>query len=288
MDNYFGYKNLLQSSLDSYDAKVSNANSKFQSSLMENQGVKRLIEQTTQPIGDILLTGPLKDITKGVGKKAVNFLNEKFNPKPQTGETVSKEVELKTINSEEGAPSPDLPETNPAQELSNFTEPENMFGNSINDLPGGMSSQEMELFGKPKSEDPSDWLNKTADEAKENQPVSQTEDQVELNEKASLEQTAKNSSSATDAENAAKTSGEELGEEGGEVGGEVGGELAAEGGELAAETALLADPLTAIFGLILGVGTIVGGIEGADSVKSPSIPKLPHIANVATQFGIGN
>ena len=284
MDNYFGYKNLLQSSLDSYDSKVSNANSKFQSAILENQGVKRLIEQTTQPIGDILLTGPLKDITKGVTKKAVDFLNDKINPEPQTGETVSQEVELKTINSEEGAPSPDLPETNPAQELSNFTEPENMFGNSINDLPGGMSSQEMELFGKPKSEDPSEWLNKTADEAKENQPVSQTEDQVELNEKASLEQTAKNSSSATDAENAAKTSGEELGEEGGEVG----GELAAEGGELAADTALLADPLTAIFGLILGVSTLVGGIEGAESVKSPSLPKLPHIANVSTQFGLGN
>ena len=284
MDNYFGYKNLLQSSLDSYDSKVSNANSKFQSAILENQGVKRLIEQTTQPIGDILLTGPLKDITKGVTKKAVDFLNDKINPEPQTGETVSQEVELKTINSEEGAPSPDLPETNPAQELSNFTEPENMFGNSINDLPGGMSSQEMELFGKPKSEDPSEWLNKTADEAKENQPVSQTQDQVELNEKASLEQTAKNSSSATDAENAAKTSGEELGEEGGEVG----GELAAEGGELAADTALLADPLTAIFGLILGVSTLVGGIEGAESVKSPSLPKLPHIANVSTQFGLGN
>ena len=287
MDNYFGYKNLLQSSLNSYDSKVSNANSKFQSALLENQGVKRLIEQTTQPIGDILLTGPLKDITKGVAKKAVDFLNDKINPQPQTGETVGKDVELKTINTEEGEPSPDLPETNPVQELSNFTEPENMFGNSINDLPAGMSSQEMELFGKPKSEDPSEWLNKTADEAKENQPVSQTEDEVQLNEKASLEQTAKNSSSATDAENAAKTSGEAAGEEGGEVAAE-GGELAAEGGELAADTALLADPLTAIFGLILGVGTIVGGIEGADSVKSPSLPKLPHIANVATQFGIGN
>jgi len=61
--------------------------------------------------------------------------------------------------------------------------------------------------------------------------------------------------------------------------------LAAEGG---IDLALLADPLTAIFGLIFGIGIAAAGIAGADSVKNPSVPKVPTIANVSSQFGIGN
>jgi hypothetical protein len=61
-----------------------------------------------------------------------------------------------------------------------------------------------------------------------------------------------------------------------------------EGLEVGADVGLLADPLTFLFGLILGVGTIVGGIEGGKSaVKNPAVPKPPPIANVSTQFGIG-
>ena len=46
-------------------------------------------------------------------------------------------------------------------------------------------------------------------------------------------------------------------------------------------------PVGWLVGLFLGVGTLVGGIEGANGVKNPSVPKPPHIASVATQFGIG-
>lgn len=46
-------------------------------------------------------------------------------------------------------------------------------------------------------------------------------------------------------------------------------------------------PVGWLVGLFLGVGTLVGGIEGANSVKNPSVPKPPHMASVATQFGIG-
>jgi hypothetical protein len=46
-------------------------------------------------------------------------------------------------------------------------------------------------------------------------------------------------------------------------------------------------PVGWLVGLFLGIGTLVGGIEGANSVKNPSVPKPPHMASVATQFGIG-
>ena len=296
MDNYFGYKNLLESSINAYESKVSDANSKFQSGLMEVQGVKRLIEQTTQPIGDLFLAGPLKDVAKGVIKKAAGFLTDKINPAPQTAETVSKDVEMKTINTEEGGPGGDLPEGDPLEELSDFKAPVNPFAGNT-DLPAGMDSEAIELFGRPKGVgDATEWLNKAATEAKAPPAAAQTEEQVELNERSSLEQTAK--TAQTDAENAAKakTSGDGEGE-----GGEGDGEEALDGEEAVddtlattdavdatVETALLADPFTALFGLILGIGTIVGGIEGAESHKNPSIPKIPPIANVATQFGVGN
>ena len=53
------------------------------------------------------------------------------------------------------------------------------------------------------------------------------------------------------------------------------------GGELLADI----DPLTAVFGLILGIGSLVGGMEGANSIKNPPIPKMPPMAQSSVQFG---
>ncbi len=67
--------------------------------------------------------------------------------------------------------------------------------------------------------------------------------------------------------------------------GDAGAEAAGIG---AAEVGLDAlGPVGWLVGLFLGVSTLVGGIAGADSVKNPSVPKPPHMASVATQFGIG-
>jgi hypothetical protein len=40
--------------------------------------------------------------------------------------------------------------------------------------------------------------------------------------------------------------------------------------------------------LLLGLGTLIGGGLGTNDIKNPSVPKLPPISQVATQFGIGN
>jgi len=37
----------------------------------------------------------------------------------------------------------------------------------------------------------------------------------------------------------------------------------------------------------LGIGTLIAGAFGGGD-KNPSVPKLPPVSQVATQFGIGN
>ena len=45
------------------------------------------------------------------------------------------------------------------------------------------------------------------------------------------------------------------------------------------------DPFTFLFGAVATAATIGAGIAGADSVKNPSIPTPPKIAQASTQFG---
>ena len=123
----------------------------------------------------------------------------------------------------------------------------------------------------------------TEEETPEEDPVGAGEGSTETANAADETQQAASSASADAAEGETSTAAEG-GLEGGEAAAEVGGETAAEVG---IDASLLADPLTAIFGLILGVGLAAAGIGGAESIKNPSLPKLPKIANVSTQYGIG-
>lgn len=76
-----------------------------------------------------------------------------------------------------------------------------------------------------------------------------------------------------------------------EAGAEAGTEAVAEGtGEAVAEgigAALDFDPFTALIGLFVGIGGLIGGIEGADSIKNPPAPKLPTQELVSVVKGAG-
>lgn len=70
------------------------------------------------------------------------------------------------------------------------------------------------------------------------------------------------------------------------VGDAVGGGLSTEVPDIAASIFADLDPFTAIFGLIFGIGSLIGGIEGANSVKTPPVPKPPPMVQSSVQFGL--
>jgi len=93
-------------------------------------------------------------------------------------------------------------------------------------------------------------------------------------------------------ESAEASGGASAGAEGGAAAGaEAGGAAAAEPvGDAVAEgigAALDFDPFTALIGLFVGIGGLIGGIEGADSIKNPPAPKLPAQELVSVVKGAG-
>jgi len=63
---------------------------------------------------------------------------------------------------------------------------------------------------------------------------------------------------------------------------------AEETAELTADSVLMDNPFTFLIGLIAFAGILGGTMGGAESIKNPTVPKPPPIANVSTQFGIGS
>jgi len=69
MDNYFGYRDLLQNAMSEHDEEAQNANAQFQAEVAQNDAYKQKIESVVNPIGDLFLAKPLKDITTaGISK----------------------------------------------------------------------------------------------------------------------------------------------------------------------------------------------------------------------------
>lgn len=96
--------------------------------------------------------------------------------------------------------------------------------------------------------------------------------------------------SATDpefAETLAEGTGEAAGEGAGAAAGEGAGAGVGEGITEGVGAALDADPFTALIGLFVGIAGLVGGIEGAKSVKNPPKPKIPTQEQVQIQYGAG-
>jgi len=159
------------------------------------------------------------------------------------------------------------------------------------DLPGLSGAMDQlapmrELMGRQAQETNAEWLQRTANEP----PTETSEAPTGPSETPPVENISENVG-----EDAIGKVGEDIGEKAAE---DIGEKAAVQVGEkavestipeaLAPELALDFDPITAIFGAILGIGTLIAGAAGANSIKNPSIPKLPPVSQVATQFGIGN
>lgn len=320
MENIFEYRNLLNSAITDYNDKSQTALNEYSSKLLENEGVKRAIEQITEPIGDLFLVNPVEKGVKFLGKKAGEYIKSKIDPKPQTSENLNPESQGRTVEFENPVYDPEnvvepveqsiAPETTSdvrLVSLGDALQDRNLFNrytrenypevagtdenieNARNELRENMNDLDLEQTsfvstgpaGEPEPA-PGSSSNRIGQLLRENvegnPPAPQTEN-------AASDAVSNNSSAVADASSSAESSGlssagdvlKPLAEVAPEVAPEVGLDLS-----------LLADPLTAIFGLIAGIGTIVGGIEGAESHKNPSVPKPPPMANVSTQFGIGS
>ena len=103
---------------------------------------------------------------------------------------------------------------------------------------------------------------------------------------ASTEGDAVNSASSNAVSSTAESAGIEAGETAGETAGEIAGATAGETAVDVAGASLMDNPFTFFIGLAMMIGGIVGGVEGSRSVKQPTTPKPPPIANVSTQFGM--
>jgi len=326
MDNIFEYRNLLNSALSDYNEKSQTALNEYSAKVLENEGVKRAIEQITEPIGDLFLVNPVEKGVKFLGKKAGEFLKSKLDPKPQTSDNLNPESQGRSVEFENPVYDPesvDTPiEAQDAPEIADVGSSENnlfSFREVLNNrdlfrqyaqrnvpemIPEQGQEQALEdarqnLLDNVEQFSEED-LNQISflDEPVRPAPGSSSNRIGQLlrqNENVASDVVSNNSSASADATSSAESSGLSTGgaEAGGEGGAELSGELAGSvGASLGTETgidlALLADPFTALFGLIAGIGTIVGGIEGAESHKNPTVPKPPPMANVSTQFGIGS
>lgn len=288
MEGYAEYQQLLNSSIQDAQSKGFEAQSKYEGALGAAEQVRATIDRATEGVGDIFLVKPSEQLLstiKGKVSDAVSSYSRKHFTKVsrQQGETASENDVSPDVEAQQSlgqSPQEGAYEEEGTQMRTYFndnTQLETAFGDKINttdtDTAEMLAEHGREQLGGP------DYRENFNGEQQQT-PATQAQ------EGSAADTTTADSSAATDA-----TSGGGL-DAGGAAGaaeGEVGESLGVgEGLEVGADVGLLADPLTFLFGLILGVGTIVGGIEGGKSaVKNPAVPKPPPIANVSTQFGIG-
>lgn len=281
MDGYAEYQNLLANAMNDYNAKVSNAKETYATKLASVDAVRDQIEKATDTIGGIMLTEPLtegakklltsagrEELSKGLSKIA-DKVSEKLKPYTQqpaevqrsTGEpaepTIEEQYQSTLGEVRTGAPTESIPldELAPTQ---------------VTPPPPTQEEALAEIRSRPPRINTPDDVPSGGGEVGEgatgnnvSRDVAQTGQDAVVDDAANVTQ---------DVAGAAE---------------KVGADAAGDALD-AAGAALDLDPFTAIFGLLLGgIGAIVGGVEGANSIKNPTLPKLPPLANTSVQMGVG-
>jgi hypothetical protein len=258
MDGYGAYAEMLRGAVAQQAVKQREAMDAFQGKLADTERLKSIIETSTEGVGAAFSTPALgqgvKAISKVIAGKVVKRIEDKLRPKPIEPEPTEEDIAQST-------------RTQAAEDLGGAGE--------RNFVESGEELQQMgELPEQIEAQEES------------SRPVGEGEGSSETaNASGDAEQAAQSATEAT-AEGASSTAAEGGLEAGAAAATEL--ETGATATEIGLDATLLADPLTALFGLILGGVIAAAGIGGADSVKNPSVPKTPTIANVSTQFGIGN
>lgn len=284
MDGYAEYQNLLSNAMNDYNAKVSNAKETYATKLASVDAVRDQIEKATDTIGGIMLTEPLtegakklltsagrEELSKGLSKIA-DKVSEKLRPYTQQPSEVQRST---------GEPAEPTVEEQYQSTLGEVrTGASDYGGTPLQEL----APTERTAIPRPPTQE------EALAEIRSRPPRINTPDDVPSgggevgagstgnNVSRDVAQTGQDAV-VDDAANVTKdvaTTAENLGAD-------------AAGDALdAAGAALDLDPFTAIFGLLLGgIGAIVGGVEGANSIKNPTLPKLPPLANTSVQMGVG-
>lgn len=286
MDGYLKYQNLLSSALQEQAAAGTKARTTFQTAVEETEGKKAEIDRFTE-LGEAPLVAKfsekivgtagkgLDSLTGGAVSKVKDLVNNKIkqtvtNAKNQLTKSTQPKVEAdaeEPIEMQEMS-SPTSVETAPTQEeaLAEIRSRAQRI-TTQEDLPEGSGEIQPGATANNVSE---------ATES-QSQPISGTTNADASNGQAvGPDADAMADASADASSNAVANTGSSLTEglsAGADAGLDTGG------------AALLDDPFTFIVGLAMLIGGAVGGAEASRSVKTPSPPKPPPIANVSTQFG---
>jgi hypothetical protein len=287
MDGYAAYSEMLRDAVAQQGLKQRQVMDKFQEKLADTERVKQLIDTATEGVGAALGTPAIGMGVKAVTKKAVGLVSDAIG-KPE----ISRQAGEEATPTEEEQYQSNLGQ--PAR-----TAPEDYGGTPLEDLGPEVQTrlpptqeqaiqQSRELQAQQRAPTQEDVPEGAGDiQGEMGRPVGGGEGSSEgANAAGDAEQSAQSATDAATSGTAAEGAGLDAGAEaGGAAADAAAGATAADVG---VEAGLLSDPLTAIFGLIFGIVTAVAGAEGAASIKNPSVPKIPTIANVSTQFGIGN
>jgi hypothetical protein len=261
MEGMQEYQQLLANSMNEYNSKVSNAKEEYQTKLASVDAVKDQIEKATDTLGGIMITDPITQlIKKGVtktgreeivkgGSEILNRVGEKLKPYTQ---------QPTQVDSGSGT-APTTEEQEYAQRLS--TQGQEGTSEAIEMETRGVPAEAETSFGaEVASSDPatSEIIRQSGSQEAGMEATQSGQDAVVEN----ADQVASDVGSAADSAGVDAVEG-------------IAG-------------ALDLDPFTAFLGLLIGgVGAIVGGVEGANSIKNPAIPKPPPLANTSVQLGVG-
>jgi hypothetical protein len=277
MDGYAAYSEMLRDAVAQQGLKQRQVMDKFQEKLADTERVKQLIDTATEGVGAALGTPAIGMGVKAVTKKAVGLVADAIG-KPQVTREVgepAEPTEAEQYQSNLGQPARTAPSDYGGTELQTrevIPSQEEAIEQSR-----ALQAQQPRIT----QEDLPEGAGEVRDEM--SRPVGEGEGSSEAtNAAGEAEQSAQSATDAATSGTAAEGAGLDAGEAAADAA------SAATAADVGVEAGLLSDPLTAIFGLIFGIVTAVAGAEGAASIKNPSVPKIPAIANVSTQFGIGN
>ncbi|MGI9556000.1 MAG: hypothetical protein ACR2M9_03985 [Cyanophyceae cyanobacterium] len=278
MDGYGAYAEQLRNAVASQAVQQRQVMDKFQGKLAETERVKNLIDTASESVGAVFTTPLIQKGVKKIGEKVAGKVVEKIEnrlrPKPEEPEATPEEpaqaARTEAQNDLGGAGETDFVET----------------GTELTDLsPPTMEEALAEIRARPPpqgttQEDLPEGAGEIQGEI--SRPMGAGEGSTETANAAGEAEQAASGAVEDAVEGATSTAADAV------TGAAEAASATATAAEVGIDAALLADPLTAIFGAILGIGIAAAGIGGADTIKNPSVPKTPQIANVSTQFGIGN
>ena len=312
MQGYQQYQQLLNSAISEGTENQNSLQSAYQSKLAVATHIKDTIDRATESVGTLFLAKPAEQLVKGIGKKlggklVANVKDALQEKSTDVGETVTeKSAETEAQDSLGQSSQPGAFEET-GQELSDLSSATEEIPIASADLPEPSMSSAFDT-GRPIIEDmsPNDQALTTLEASGEQQAqdaqqalFGSTDEFRDSLGPLRDSMNARNAGTITEnsVENTAENTVESIAGNTAEdvipaiipaVAEDVIPAAVAAVPEALTDVALLADPFTFLFGLIAGVATIVGGIEGGEaSAKNPAVPKPQPIANVSTQFGIG-